>query len=69
MGMRLGLVAGFAAGLYVGARAGRERLDRVESLVRSLGGSPAGVQATSKARAIADLGLERLHDLIAAQRP
>ncbi|MHB1784777.1 MAG: hypothetical protein ACYCS7_01355 [Acidimicrobiales bacterium] len=68
MKLKMGLVVGFAAGIYLGAKAGKDRLGRVESLVRRAGGSTAGAQAVSKLKAAADLGLERLRDLIETQR-
>jgi hypothetical protein len=52
MRLRLGLVVGFAAGYYLGARAGR---DRYEQLQRWLRHTPL-----SKVQAAVDLGRERL---------
>lgn len=68
MKLKMGLVVGFAAGIYLGAKAGKDRLARVESLVRRSGGSNAGAQAISKLKAATDLGMERLRDLVETQR-
>ena len=55
MKFRLGIVIGFAAGYYLGAKAGRERY---EQLRRSL----ERVAPAAKIRAVVDLGRERLRD-------
>ncbi|MGH9301117.1 MAG: hypothetical protein ACRD0I_09675 [Acidimicrobiales bacterium] len=63
MKFKFGLAVGFGMGFYLGARAGRERLDRLESALRSARSSPTASRSLSKVRAATDLGLERLRDL------
>jgi hypothetical protein len=58
------MVAGFALGYYLGARAGRERYEDINRIVRKLQGSEAFDTAAEKARAVVDLGVERAKDVI-----
>ena len=53
--MRLGALVGFAAGYYLGARAGRERYEQLRRVIDRLG--PIG-----KLHAAVDLGRERLRE-------
>lgn len=53
---RTGLLIGFAAGYYLGCRAGRERYDQIR---RVLDAVPVGAVG-DKARALGALALERL---------
>ena len=64
MRFRLGMAVGFAAGYYLGARAGRERYEEINRLVRKVKGSEAFDTATDKAKAVVDLGVERAKDAI-----
>jgi hypothetical protein len=52
MKLRTGLVIGFGAGYYFGAKAGRERYEQIRSVIDRIG--PVG-----KLHAAVDLGLER----------
>lgn len=52
MRFRLGLIVGFGAGYYLGARAGRERYEQLRQLVART--------PLSKLQAAAELGRERL---------
>jgi hypothetical protein len=53
MKLRLGLVVGFGAGYYLGAKAGRQRYEQLRRLVDRIG--PVG-----KLHAAVDLGRERI---------
>lgn len=52
MKLRTGLVIGFGAGYYFGAKAGRERYEQIRSVIDRIG--PVG-----KLHAAVDLGRER----------
>jgi hypothetical protein len=56
MRFRLGLVVGFGAGYYLGARAGRGRYEQIRSTVARIRDS----RVTEKVQAVGALGLERL---------
>jgi hypothetical protein len=60
MKLRLGLVVGFGAGYYLGAKAGRQRYEQLRRLVDRIG--PVG-----KLHAAVDLGRERIRG--AGQEP
>jgi hypothetical protein len=64
MRFRLGVVVGFGAGYYLGTRAGRERFEDINRLVRKVRRSEAFDTATDKAKAVVDLGVERAKDVI-----
>jgi hypothetical protein len=64
MRFRLGVVIGFGAGYYLGARAGRERYEDINRMIRKIKRSDAFDTATDKARAVVDLGVERAKDAI-----
>jgi hypothetical protein len=64
MGFRLGLGIGFAAGYYLGAKAGTERYDQINRWIDRTRQSEAYGNVTEKARAVADLGVERARDLV-----
>ena len=64
MRMRIAFVAGFGAGYYLGARAGRERYDQINRMVRKVKGSDAFGTAQEKAKAVVDLGVERARDAV-----
>ncbi|MDQ3147119.1 MAG: hypothetical protein M3R01_09365, partial [Actinomycetota bacterium] len=61
--MRLGLVVGFGAGYYLGAKAGHERYDDINRFLDNVKRSETYETATQKARAAVDLGVERARDL------
>jgi hypothetical protein len=56
MRFRLGVVIGFAAGYYLGARAGRERYEQIRRGIGQV--RESGV--LQKARAAVELGIERI---------
>ncbi len=56
MRFRLGLVVGFGAGYYLGARAGRGRYEQIRSAAAKVRDS----RVTEKVQAVGALGLERL---------
>jgi len=64
MRFRAGLIAGFAAGYYLGTMAGRERYQQINRLARKIRRSNAFDDVTDKARAVVDLGVERAKDLV-----
>ena len=64
MRFRLGMGAGFAAGYYLGAKAGRERYEQLNRTIRKIKRSDAFETATEKAKAVADLGVERAKDVV-----
>ena len=64
MRMRLGLVVGFGAGYYLGAKAGRERYDDINRFIEKVKRSEAYDTATEKAKAAVELGVERARDLV-----
>lgn len=57
MKFRFGLLLGFGAGYYLGAKAGRERYEQLRQLVDRIG--PVG-----KLHAAVDLGRERLRGAV-----
>jgi hypothetical protein len=63
MRFRLGLVMGFGAGYYLGARAGRERYEQLNRWIDRTRNSEAYETAAEKARAVVDLAAERARDL------
>ena len=63
MRFRLGLVLGFGAGYYLGARAGRERYEQLNRWIDRTRNSEAYETATEKARAVVDLATERAKDI------
>ena len=64
MRFRMGLIVGFGAGYYLGAKAGRERYEQLRRTVRKVRGSQALDTAADKAKAVVDLGMERARDLV-----
>lgn len=56
MRFRLGLITGFAAGYYLGAKAGRERYEQL----REWAGKLSDTQPFEKAKAAIELALERI---------
>ena len=54
--MRIGLVVGFAAGYYLGAKAGRERYEQIQGWLRDFRRSAP----YEKAQAAVELGIERV---------
>lgn len=69
MRFRLGVMIGFGAGYYLGAKAGRERYQQLNQMVRKVKRSDAYDTATDKARAVVDLGVERAKDFAEEHTP
>ncbi len=69
MRFRLGLMAGFAAGYYLGAKAGRERYEQLNTWIGKVKRTDAYEEATDKAKAVLDLGVERAKDLVDEHTP
>jgi hypothetical protein len=69
MRFRLGVMVGFGVGYYLGAKAGRERYVQLNAMVRKVKRSGVYEEATDKARAVVDLGVERAKDLIDEHTP
>ncbi|MDA8379403.1 MAG: hypothetical protein M0020_00990 [Actinomycetota bacterium] len=63
MKRRTAILAGFAAGYYLGAKAGRARYEQLRNAGGSLWHSEAARTIAEKSRAVATLGLERAKDL------
>ncbi|HLG00002.1 MAG TPA: hypothetical protein VI916_05985 [Acidimicrobiia bacterium] len=55
---RLGLVIGFCAGYYLGARAGEERYKQIRRTIDRVN----GFDLVDKAKAVVDLGVERIRE-------
>lgn len=69
MRFRLGLIAGFGAGYYLGAKAGRERYQQMNQMLRKVRRSDAYQTATDKAQAAVDLGVERAKEFVDEHKP
>ena len=69
MRFRLGVMVGFGAGYYLGAKAGRERYVQLNSYIRKIKRSDAYEAATDKAKAVVDLTGERAKELIEEHTP
>ncbi len=67
MKMRTGLIAGAAVGYYLGAKAGRERYEQMAKAVRLATRAGATRAGAAKLRAAADLGFERVRDILGNQ--
>ncbi|MGH9265983.1 MAG: hypothetical protein ACRD1D_14945 [Acidimicrobiales bacterium] len=64
MRFRLGLVTGFAAGYYLGAKAGRQRYDQINRQLTRLRGSEAFEQAAERARSVVEEGVEKARSVV-----
>ncbi len=64
MRFRLGLGIGFGLGYYLGAKAGRERYDQLNDMIRRVKRSDTFETATDKAKDVVDLGVERTKDIV-----
>ena len=69
MRFRLGVMVGFGVGYYLGAKAGRERYQQLNAMIGKVKRSSAYEEATDKAKAVVDLGVERAKDLIDEHTP
>ena len=66
--MKMGLVAGAAIGYYIGAKAGRQRYEQLNKLLRSASRSSVFRSGVGKSKALVNLGIERSHDLLGASK-
>jgi hypothetical protein len=64
MRFRLGMVIGFGTGYYLGAKAGRERYEQLNSLVHRATRSETFDRVTEKASEVIDLGVERASEMV-----
>ena len=64
MRFRAGVIIGFAAGYYLGAKAGRQRYEQINRTIRKVKRSDAFETASEKTKAVVDLGYERAKDLV-----
>ena len=67
MRFRLGLATGFAAGYYLGAKAGRERYEQINHTLAKVRRSEAYETATDKAKAAVDAGVEKARDVVGSR--
>ena len=54
MGFKMGAIAGFAAGYYLGAKAGRERYEQINAWIDQARNSETAQAATQRAKEIID---------------
>lgn len=59
MRFRLGCASGFAAGYYLGAKAGRQRYDQMNRTLRKLRRSPTFEAATEKAKTVVEDSVDK----------
>ncbi|MGI8776612.1 MAG: YtxH domain-containing protein [Acidimicrobiales bacterium] len=68
MRFRLGVVTGFAGGYYLGTRAGQERYEQINQLLRKARRSDAFEAAAEKTKAVVeesvDIAREKAQDLV-----
>jgi len=64
MTFRLGMVTGFAAGYYLGTKAGRQRYDQINRSLAKLRQSDAIGTAADRARAALDDGVGKARSLV-----
>ena len=69
MRFRLGLMLGLGAGYYLGTKAGRERYEQINQMVRKVRRTEAYQTASDKAQAVVDLGVERAKDFVEEHKP
>lgn len=67
MRFRLGLATGLATGYYLGTRAGRPRYDQINRAVAKLRRSDAFEQATDRAKAVVEDGVEKALSVVGAR--
>ena len=64
MGFKLGAVTGFAAGYYMGTRAGRQRYDQINRQLARLRRSEAFEQAADRAKTVVEEGVEKARSVV-----
>ena len=65
----MGMMMGFGAGYYLGAKAGRARYEQLNTMFRRFKRSDAYEVATSKASEVAHSGVEKAKDFVEEHRP
>jgi hypothetical protein len=63
------MLVGFALGYYLGAKAGRERYEQLNTMIGKVKRSEVYEEATDKARAVVDLTVERAKDFVEEHTP
>ena len=58
------MVTGFAAGYYMGARAGRQRYDQINRQISKLRGSETFEEVTERAKAVVEEGVEKARSVV-----
>ncbi len=64
MRFRLGMITGFGAGYYLGAKAGRERYEQINQKLRKARRSEAFEVAADRTRATLEEGVDKARDLV-----
>ncbi len=64
MRFRLGMVTGFAAGYYMGAKAGRQRYEQINRQLARLKRSEAFEQAVDQAKTVVEEGVEKARSVV-----
>ena len=64
MRFRFGLMTGFAAGYYLGAKAGRERYEQINRTIHRIQGSDAYDAAMEKAREATSVASDKVRDVV-----
>lgn len=67
MGFRLGFVIGGGVGYYLGSKAGRQRYDQINRVMRRLRKSEAFETAADKAKSTLGGGVEKARDLVGSK--
>ncbi len=62
MRFRLGFVSGFAAGYYLGTKAGRERYAEIQRTLDKVRSTEVYETASTKAKAVVDEGVDKVKD-------
>lgn len=65
----MGMMMGFGAGYYLGAKAGRARYEQLNAMLRRFKRSDAYEAASSKATEVAHVGVEKAKDFVEEHRP
>lgn len=64
MRLRIGLATGFAVGYYLGSRAGRERFEQINDVIRRFMESPQVETATERAKEVIGSGIDRAREMV-----
>lgn len=68
MRTRFGLIIGSSLGYYLGAKAGRQRYEQLNRLIRKAKGSKTADIAQDRARAVAEVAAERAKETASAAK-